>query len=510
MARGFSQHFDGVLIVGAGLAGLSAALACAPRKAIVLSSAPLLSGCSSAWAQGGVAAAMTEGDDPSLHAADTVAAGAGLVDPAMAELLTREGPDAVRRLAQIGAPFDRTPDGGFAQSLEAAHSRPRVARVKGDQAGREIMRAMAAAAMASPGIEIRPETRVRALLQDADGRVRGVLVEHEGRLGEIIAPATILATGGLGGLYAVTTNPRAVRGEGLALAALAGARIADPEFVQFHPTAIAVDVDPAPLASEALRGEGAVLIDAEGQPFMAAHHPMGDLAPRDVVARAIHAQIAQGKGAFLDARAAIGEAFPEEFPAVFTACMAGGIDPRVQPIPVAPAAHYHMGGIATDADGRTSLPGLYAVGECASSGVHGANRLASNSLLEAAVFGTRAGRAAALEVDPRTEPLPAAPSPDLPDEALQELRRAMSRNAGVVRDAVGLRRLIALIDGLEETHGAAPPLLAARLVAACALAREESRGGHYRADFPDLAETPRRTLIRLADLGARPKRIAAE
>ena len=190
--------------------------------------------------------------------------------------------------------------------------------------------------------------------------------------------------------------------------------------------------------------------------------------------------------------------------------MAGGIDPRVQPIPVAPAAHYHMGGIATDADGRTSLPGLYAVGECASSGVHGANRLASNSLLEAAVFGTRAGHAAALEADPKTEPLAAAPSPDLPDEALQELRRAMSRNAGVVRDAVGLRRLIALIDGLEEAHGAAPPLLAARLVAACALAREESRGGHYRADFPDLAQTPQRTLIRLADLGARPKRIAAE
>jgi L-aspartate oxidase len=510
MARGFSQHFDGVLIVGAGLAGLSAALACAPRKALVLSSSPLLSGCSSAWAQGGVAAAMTEGDDPSLHAADTVAAGAGLVDPTMAELLTGEGPDAVRRLAAIGAPFDRTPDGGFAQSLEAAHSRPRVARVKGDQAGREIMRAMAAAAMASANIEIRPETRVRALLQDADGRVRGVLVEHQGRLGEIIAPATILATGGLGGLYAVTTNPRAVRGEGLALAALAGAQIADPEFVQFHPTAIAVDVDPAPLASEALRGEGAVLIDAEGQRFMAGHHPMGDLAPRDVVARAIHAQIAQGKGAFLDASAAIGEAFPEEFPAVFTACMAGGIDPRVQPIPVAPAAHYHMGGIAADADGRTSVPGLYAVGECASSGVHGANRLASNSLLEAAVFGTRAGRAAALEADPKTEPLPAAPSPDLPDEALQELRRAMARNAGVVRDAVGLRRLIALIDGLEETHGAAPPLLAARMVVACALAREESRGGHYRADFPNLAEMPRRTLIRLADLGARPKRIAAE
>jgi L-aspartate oxidase len=506
----FTQEFDGVLIVGAGVAGLSAALACAPRKALVLSAGPLLTGCSSAWAQGGVAAAMGEGDDPALHAADTVAAGAGLVDPAMAERLTREGPEAVRRLAELGAPFDRTASGGFAQSLEAAHSHPRVARVRGDQAGREIMRALAAAAMAAPNVEIRPETRVRALLQDAGGRVRGVLVEHEDGLSEIIAPATILATGGLGGLYAVTTNPRAVRGDGLALAALAGADIGDPEFVQFHPTAIAVDADPAPLASEALRGEGAVLVDAKGQAFMSERHPMGDLAPRDVVARAIHGQIAEGKGAFLDAREAVGERFPEEFPAVFAACMAGGVDPRIQPIPVAPAAHYHMGGIVADADGRTSLPGLFAVGECASSGVHGANRLASNSLLEAAVFGAQAGRAAAAEPDPRTESLPCAPAPDLPDEALQTLRRAMSRHAGVVRDRQGLKRLIALIDGLEESHGAAPPLVAARLVAVCALAREESRGGHSRSDFPGLAAEPQRTRIRLADLGARPNRIAAE
>jgi L-aspartate oxidase len=354
MVRDFSsQRFDGVLIIGAGLAGLSAALACAPHKALVLSAAPLMSGCSSAWAQGGVAAALSDDDAPALHAADTVAAGAGLVDAEMANLLTREGPEAVRRLAALGAPFDRTEDGGFAQSLEAAHGRARVARVKGDQAGREIMRALAAATLAAPHVEIRTETRVRALLQDADGRVRGALVEHEGRISEIIASATILATGGLGGLYAVTTNPRVVRGEGLALAAMAGAVVADPEFVQFHPTAIAVESDPAPLASEALRGEGAVLIDAEGAPFMPLRHPMGDLAPRDIVARAIHGQLAQGHGAFLDAQTAVGEAFPEEFPAVFAACMAGGIDPRVQPIPVAPAAHYHMGGIATDADGRT-------------------------------------------------------------------------------------------------------------------------------------------------------------
>ena len=390
-------NHDGVLIIGAGLAGLSAALACAPRKALVLTAAPLLQGCSSAWAQGGLAVALAEDDDPELHAADTVVAGAGLVDPAMAQLLTREGPTAVRALAALGAPFDRDAAGDFVQSLEAAHSRARVARVKGDQAGREIMRAVAAAAMASPLVEIRAETRVTALLRDAAGAVRGVLAEHAGRQIEIVAPATLLATGGLGGLYQITTNPRAVRGEGLALAALAGARIADPEFVQFHPTAIAVDVDPAPLASEALRGEGAVLVDGAGARFMESQHPQGDLAPRDIVARAIHRQIASGGGAFLDARAAVGAHFPEAFPAVFAACMAAGIDPRVQPIPIAPAAHYHMGGIVTDAEGRTSLAGLFAAGECASTGVHGANRLASNSLLEAAVFGARAGRAAACE-----------------------------------------------------------------------------------------------------------------
>jgi len=486
-------RFDGVLIIGAGLAGLSAALACAPRKALVLSAAPLLSGCSSAWAQGGMAAALSADDDPELHAADTIAAGAGLVDPAVARLLTREGPGAVRRLADLGAPFDRDAAGDFAQSLEAAHSRPRVARVKGDQAGREIMRSVAAAAMAAPHIEIRQGARVRALLQDAQGRVRGALVEEDGRLSEIIAPATILATGGLGGLYAVTTNPREVRGEGLALAALAGAKIADPEFVQFHPTAIAVDADPAPLASEALRGEGAILVDETGASLMAGKHPLGDLAPRDIVARAIFEQVQRG-GAYLDARKAVGAAFPEEFPAVFAACMAGGVDPRIQPIPIAPAVHYHMGGVVTGATGATSLPGLYAAGECASTGVHGANRLASNSLLEAAVFGTRAGQAAAAVRDPGTAPLTAEAAPELPDDALTELRQTMTREVGVVRRAQGLARALTVIDRLAERHGRALPLVAARLVAAAALERRESRGAHFRADFPQTAVAPRRTF----------------
>jgi len=494
--------FDGVLIIGGGLAGLSAALACAPRKALVLTPDPLLEGCSSAWAQGGVAAALSAGDDPHLHADDTVAAGAGLVDAAMARLLTAEGPDAVRRLAALGAPFDRTADGGFSQSLEAAHSRPRVARVKGDGAGRAIMEAVAAAIAASDHVEVRTGVRVRALLQDRAGRVLGVLAEQDGRLVQITAAATILATGGLGGLYAVTTNPPQVRGEGLALAALAGARIADPEFVQFHPTAIDVGLDPAPLATEALRGEGAVLIDAEGRPFMARYHAQAELAPRDVVARAIHRQLAEGRGALLDCTQAIGAHFPEAFPYVFAACMSAGIDPRLQPIPVAPAAHYHMGGVWSDADGRTSLTGLFAAGECASTGVHGANRLASNSLLEAAVFGARAGRAAAAETGGRTRPLPARPAPDLPGAALQHLRKAMSLDAGVVRDRDGLLRLLEVIETLEAAHGAALPLIAARLVVAAALARNESRGGHYRTDFPCMASPARRTVATLQQIEA--------
>jgi L-aspartate oxidase len=393
-------------------------------------------------------------------------------------------------------------------SLEAAHAKARVARVGGDGAGAAIMAAVIAAVRAAPSIEIRENARARRLLQDATGRVVGLIAEIDGGLVEIRCASVILATGGVGGLYAVTTTPAQVRGEGLGLAALAGAEIADPEFVQFHPTAIDIGRDPAPLATEALRGEGAILRNTDGRAFMADYHPARELAPRDVVARAIHAERAAGRGAFLDATAAVGAHFPHEFPAVFAACMSAGIDPRVQPIPVTPAVHYHMGGVATDLDGRTSLEGLLAAGECASTGVHGANRLASNSLLEAAVFGARAGRAAkglSLGAEP---PLAAGPTPDLPDAALQTLRQAMSRDAGVIRDADGLVRLVATLDALEAAHGAAPTLVAAQLIARAALARQESRGGHFRADFPATA-LPERTFVTL-DPTAAGLRYAAE
>ena len=489
-----ASRFDGVIVVGAGLAGLSAALAAAPARVLLLSETQLNLGCSSAWAQGGVAVALAADDTPELHAADTVAAGAGLVDPAMARLMAEEGPAAVRQLAALGAPFDRTPDGGFAQSLEAAHGKARVARVKGDQAGRAIMEAVTVAVRAAPHITVRTGARLTGLLQDAQGRIRGVRIVERGQAVEISARAVVLATGGVGGLYAVTTTPAELRGEGLALAWLAGAAVADPEFVQFHPTAIDIGRDPAPLATEALRGEGAVLINTAGERFMAGYHPAAELAPRDVVARAIHAERLAGRGAFLDCREAVGEHFPDEFPAVFAACLGGGIDPRRQPIPVAPACHYHMGGIATDADGRTSLPGLFAAGECASTGVHGANRLASNSLPEAAVFGRRAGATAREAPALAPAALRTVSAPSLPEPAMAALRLAMSRDAGVVRDAAGLTRLIHQIAMLEAEHGRAAPLVAARLIATAALARRESRGGHFRADFPEAGPAERTFL----------------
>lgn len=489
--------FDGVLVVGAGLAGLSAALAAAPRRVRLLSPLPLGEGCSSAWAQGGVAAALAPDDAPALHAADTVAAGAGLVDAARAALLAGEGPAAVRRLADLGAPFDRNPDGGFRLSREAAHGRARVARVGGDGAGRAVMDAVIAQVRRSAHIEVLEGWRFTGLLQDAAGAVCGVSLEREGRTCALRGAAVILATGGVGGLYAETTTPAALLGEGLAAAALAGAVVADPEFVQFHPTALDVGWDPSPLVTEALRGDGARLVNADGRRFMPAFHPDAELAPRDVVARAIHAERTAGRGAFLDAREAVGAHFPEAFPTVFAACRSASLDPRLQPIPVAPACHYHMGGILTDADGQTTLPGLFAAGECASSGVHGANRLASNSLLEAAVFGTRAGRAAARQAAALRALVRTPVLETLADGDLQALRRAMSQDAGVVRDAAGLTRLLAVIDDLSARKGPSGPLVAARLVAECALERRESRGAHFRADHPAALAEARRTLVSL-------------
>jgi len=480
---------DAVLIVGAGLAGLFLALKLAPRRAIVLSQAPLGQAASSAWAQGGLAAALAPEDNPSLHAQDTVAAGAGLVDPVIAQLIADEGPARVMDLIALGVPFDRTTDGKLAQSLEAAHSRPRVVRVSGDLAGKAIMDALIAATRAAPHIEIVENARAVALLQDANGAACGVLGQRGQEETRLKASEIVLATGGVGGLFAVTTNPSEAMGHGLAMASRIGALIADPEFVQFHPTAIDVGRDPAPLASEALRGEGAHIVNGKGEAFVS------DLAPRDVVARAIHLERAAGRGAYLDAREAIGAHFPEAFPTVFAACMAAGLDPRTALIPIAPAAHYHMGGVVTDVWGKTSVDGLSAIGECASTGAHGANRLASNSLLEAVVFAHRvADRLREASVG---EALPAAETkapPVLTQAARGELRQLMQTHAGVVRDAAGLSTALDRIDSLCEEDGAASPLVVARYIVSAALARTESRGAHFRSDYPNAREPARSFL----------------
>jgi L-aspartate oxidase len=500
----------GALILGAGIAGLFTALKLAPYPATVLAGTrPGMSG-SSAWAQGGIAAALGEGDNWQSHAEDTLAAGAGLCDPAIAALVAREAPERIGDLLNLGVPFDRRDGGKLALGREAAHSHNRIVHIAGDRAGAEISRVLAERALATPSITLLEGFHAIELAIE-DGRVAGLFartgIGRDARLVLFRAPAIVFASGGLGALYAVTTNPLESRGEGLGMAARAGAIIADPEFVQFHPTAIAVGRDPAPLATEALRGEGAILINDLGERFMLDVHKDAELAPRDIVARALHRQRVSGRKTFLDCTQAIGASFAQRFPTVYGACAEAGIDPATQPIPVAPAAHYHMGGIASDERGRSSLNGLWAVGECAATGLHGANRLASNSLLEGLVFGARAAEDIAATVAPRLgHGTPSAPERFASPAPPHVLREAMTRLVGLERDEAGLSEALAIVDQVERAGGHEPALLnmtaAARLTAAAALQRHESRGGHYRSDFPDTDPAPRRTFMTLADARA--------
>lgn len=486
-----------VVIIGAGLAALSAALRLAPRPVLVLSPEPLGQGASSAWAQGGVAAAMDPSDSPAAHAADTLRAGAGLVEPEVARLVTEAARAQILALTAIGTPFDRTAEGGYVLSREAAHGAARVVRVKGDQAGAEITRALVAAVRAAPSVQVLEGVLATGLEMHA-GRVAGVRLMRAAGSAEVVllAPAVLLAAGGSGGLYAVTTNPPRISGQAIGLAARAGAVIADAEFVQFHPTAMDVGADPAPLATEALRGEGAHLVNRLGERFMLAVHPDAELAPRDVVARAVYLQSQAGLRPALDTRACLGARILDEFPAVAGACARAGIDPTRAQIPVAAAAHYHMGGVETDILGRTSLPGLWACGEAASTGLHGANRLASNGLLEALVFAGRCADSIAEAVgdavagpDDAAVRLPDLAPASLPDPALlARLRRAMTAGAGVVRDAAGLTRCLAEIARIEAAQPDSAVLAnmtaTATLIATGALIRRESRGAHCRSDYP--------------------------
>src|SRR5215831_3853706 len=432
---------DDVVIVGGGLAGLFCALKLAPRPVTVISAAPLGQGASTAWAQGGIAAAVAEGDSPEAHAIDTVAVGAGLVDEAIALGLAREAGSRVHDLLAYGVPFDRDLEGRLAVGREAAHSARRIVHVRGDMAGAAIIAALTEAVRRTPSIRLIEGYVAEALLTE-DNEVTGLQLRKANEPNvmplTIAARAVVLATGGIGHLYAVTTNPREASGLGLAIAARAGAVIADPEFVQFHPTAIMAGRDPAPLATEALRGEGAILINGKGERFMAARHRLAELAPRDIVARGVFAEITAGRGAFLDARQALGQRFAEKFPTVYASCLAGGIDPARVPIPVAPAAHYHMGGIAVDAHGRSSLQGLWAAGEVSCTGAHGANRLASNSLLEAVVYAARIAEDIQGSDLPATArapaALPARRNAALPALSETNLRAMMTSHVGVIRD----------------------------------------------------------------------------
>jgi L-aspartate oxidase len=449
--------------------------------------------------------------------------GAGRSAADRVRILASEGPERIRELERLGARFDRAPDGTLALGLEGAHSRNRIVHALGDRTGWEVSRVLAEAVLGTPGIRIVEGTAVTDLVVDA-GVVRGARgVGPDGEAVTLRAPLVLLATGGAAHLYLKTTVPASARGDGLAMAARAGARLDGLEFVQFHPTALDVDDDPLPLVTEALRGEGARLVDARGRPIWEGIEGpgRGGLAPRHEVALRIHERIASGERVFLDARPVLGARFPERFPGVARACLERGIDPVREPIPVTPAAHYHMGGIAVDPDGRSTVPGLRAAGEVASTGVHGANRLASNSLLEGLVYGRRAGLAARADLpggswaasaasarapEPRTwaptDPVPAAireaaGAPRDPAAAFRRLRRILWEGVGLVRDDGGLRRALRELEALAlEGHPELlNPLLVARGITEAALARPRSLGSHLRSDEPSLrasAEPARR------------------
>jgi L-aspartate oxidase len=477
--RNHSFTTPDLLVVGAGLAGLYAALRAADRGAgVTLVTKGSLRASNSFMAQGGVAAAIGPGDSPAQHAEDTIRVGRGLCDPAAVTVLVEEGVRRIGDLTRYGVEFDRGPDGAYALGREGGHRRNRILHAGGAATGAAIAEVLIDRVSRRPGIRV-VEHAAAIDLRMQDGTCTGAWVLGHDELEAVDAAMTLLATGGAGALYARSTNPPGAIGDGIAVAARAGAELADMEFVQFHPTALAAGPGRAFLISEAVRGDGAYLVGADGRRFMVDQHPDAELAPRDVVARVIHERLEAGQTSYVDLRHLDAEAVRAHFPSLIAGCAEAGLDLTRELVPVAPAAHYLMGGVSTDLDGSTSVPGLFASGECAATGVHGANRLASNSLLECFVFSHRAvdagldrSRPGSVDAAPPERPMLRAP--------LAELRRRMWRDAGPFRDEPGLTRLLGWLDRQGPTN----PVLVARAIAWTAQRRQESRGAHIRRDFP--------------------------
>ncbi|GAA1989572.1 L-aspartate oxidase [Catenulispora subtropica] len=519
---GWRAYADTV-VVGSGVAGITAALAARQAGSVLLVTKARLKDGSTRWAQGGIAAALGVGDSPEAHMRDTLVAGAGVCDEDAVRILVTEGPAAVRRLIALGAEFDKTADGSIALGREGGHLADRIAHAGGDATGKEISRALIAALEHTIGeIEVIDHALVLDLLKDEDGGAAGVTVHVMGEgardgVGAVHAKAVVLATGGMGQVFDATTNPSVATGDGVAMALRAGARVADLEFVQFHPTVMwlgGAARGQQPLISEAVRGEGAHLVDAAGVRFMVGQHPLAELAPRDVVAKGIMRRMAETgePHMWLDARTGVAE-FSEEFwaqrfPTILESCLKHGIDPAKDRIPVAPAEHYASGGIRTDTWGRTSIPRLYACGEAACTGVHGANRLASNSLLEGLVFAERIGADLAKGLPWTETPVPVEAPADAQDVLLEpgvmaEVQHTMTTGAGVLRSAQSLDRTADELERLAARTADSPHveaweatnlhLLASALVKGAAL-RNETRGSHWREDFPESAD---RWLVRL-------------
>ncbi len=485
----------GVVVVGSGLAGMVTALRLSPIPVLLVTKSGIGEGSSSYLAQGGVAAAVGADDSPELHIADTETVGMGLSDKRIVRIITRSAPEEIQWLTDIGVKFDRDENGGYSLGKEGAHSRRRILHAHGDRTGRELVRALRAAVRESRHIKI-VENHFAADLVKRNGRITGVILrDRDGGWTFLRSENTVLATGGIGAIYRQTTNPVESTGDGLAMAFRAGVRLADMEFVQFHPTALRSSQNPLPLLTEALRGEGAWLVDDKGERFMKNIHPLLELAPRDVVARAIWDKGRKNMPVFLDCTPIWNSEFPSRFPTVMSNCRDAGLDPSRDLIPVVTAAHYHIGGIFTDPDGRSSVPGLWACGESAATRIHGANRLASNSLLEALIVGSRVASgikksghdSSGIKVLPENLEV-------LSCEELTGLREKVSgimwERVGLLRSEESLLSALAELDELDQALGEGLSeekniVTVGKLIARSALIRRESRGVHYRTDYTE-------------------------